>query len=719
MTKEKEQIEVIYEDSLEIGQPDLAISKISAQGNEKDKEAENLDLQTSRSTLKKNFASKKNQENTDFNYIDYNRISAPIGRSVSGVDPNNVADNNNNNETLTRLVHNNDVEPPQPSYDESYSSVVDSNGGIYLADGRGGLITVGEQLPGVLNLDDLEDDNASSERLHKRGQARPKEERLTDPKSAVNQHSRNVERRKNVPHYQLQRFQQQQHFKRMQQPSHASVLNLNKNQDQEAKLVEGSSGEPKRQDLEMMSFEEFSSLVGNSEIIVLPVVKDDPAPAQSSPRSRAWSPQSNVQYNPTFVKYVGADESSFFDENKSADHYNQPVSPRPKQFVISRASPPRAAVQSRYPTVPRVNHQRHFRPFIPPYSGFEERRISEPTVHRHRPAGPNEHIKPVEETSVEGIASVDKHLNTPPFIPVTVPPRQNERSRSLRPSANRSNSLKNQTFVDSRNFKPVDNKPLVDARNTNPGHQPSRERVVILQSYPQPFSQSNKNRSLILTNHERPRHQNPEFKPVRNSGVPSEHGQPFGLVDYDEDFSSKPKDVLPSSQPTQKPTTVLTEHHTASRGYTLSTHSTTPLPLETRTSRKPRPNDKRNSKLKSNQTSGPPSRPLNLYPTPVPLETATKCMPRNCLLPDCNCGSAQIPGGLNRNQVPQIVMITFDDAINDLNWDIYEEIFNGKRKNPNHCPLLGTFYVSHEWTDYGQVQTLYSRGHEMASHGIT
>jgi len=71
LTKEKEQIEVIYEDSLEIGQPDLAISKISAQGNEKDKEAENLDLQTSRSTLKKNFASKKNQENTDFNYIDY------------------------------------------------------------------------------------------------------------------------------------------------------------------------------------------------------------------------------------------------------------------------------------------------------------------------------------------------------------------------------------------------------------------------------------------------------------------------------------------------------------------------------------------------------------------------------------------------------------------------------------------------------------------------
>lgn len=63
-------------------------------------------------------------------------------------------------------------------------------------------------------------------------------------------------------------------------------------------------------------------------------------------------------------------------------------------------------------------------------------------------------------------------------------------------------------------------------------------------------------------------------------------------------------------------------------------------------------------------------------------------------------------------------MITFDDSINDLNWDLYREIFSN-RVNPNGCPALGTFYVSHEWTDYSQVQTLYSEGHEMASHSIT
>ena len=74
---------------------------------------------------------------------------------------------------------------------------------------------------------------------------------------------------------------------------------------------------------------------------------------------------------------------------------------------------------------------------------------------------------------------------------------------------------------------------------------------------------------------------------------------------------------------------------------------------------------------------------------------------------------------LTPKQIPQIIMITFDDAVNDVNWHIYEEIFTADRKNPNGCPIRATFYVSHEWTDYGQVQTLYSRGHEIASHSIT
>lgn len=73
---------------------------------------------------------------------------------------------------------------------------------------------------------------------------------------------------------------------------------------------------------------------------------------------------------------------------------------------------------------------------------------------------------------------------------------------------------------------------------------------------------------------------------------------------------------------------------------------------------------------------------------------------------------------MTKEKVPQIVLLTFDDALNDLNWKLYQDIFYAGRTNPNGCPILGTFYVSHEWTDYGKVQTMYANGHEMASHSI-
>ncbi|CAG2121774.1 unnamed protein product, partial [Medioppia subpectinata] len=92
---------------------------------------------------------------------------------------------------------------------------------------------------------------------------------------------------------------------------------------------------------------------------------------------------------------------------------------------------------------------------------------------------------------------------------------------------------------------------------------------------------------------------------------------------------------------------------------------------------------------------------------------------KSCRLPDCFCAGTDIPGNIPVSQMPQIILITFDDAINDINWHIYDEVFQPHRTNPNGCPIRATFYVSHEWTDYGQVQTLYSRGHEMASHSVT
>ncbi|XP_050741463.1 uncharacterized protein LOC108033141 isoform X11 [Drosophila biarmipes] len=116
----------------------------------------------------------------------------------------------------------------------------------------------------------------------------------------------------------------------------------------------------------------------------------------------------------------------------------------------------------------------------------------------------------------------------------------------------------------------------------------------------------------------------------------------------------------------------------------------------------------------------PPTRPDPIYPQPTPDKTAAKCRKDVCLLPDCYCGGKDIPGGLSASETPQIVLITFDDAVNTINIDLYEELFNNEsRKNPNGCPWRGTFYLSHEWTDYGMVQDLYSQGHEIASHTVS
>lgn len=81
--------------------------------------------------------------------------------------------------------------------------------------------------------------------------------------------------------------------------------------------------------------------------------------------------------------------------------------------------------------------------------------------------------------------------------------------------------------------------------------------------------------------------------------------------------------------------------------------------------------------------------------------------------------SFHIAGDMPVEDIPQIVLLTFDDSVNDLNKQLYSDLFSKGRVNPNGCPISATFYVSHEWTDYSQVQNLYSDGHEMASHTVS
>lgn len=66
-----------------------------------------------------------------------------------------------------------------------------------------------------------------------------------------------------------------------------------------------------------------------------------------------------------------------------------------------------------------------------------------------------------------------------------------------------------------------------------------------------------------------------------------------------------------------------------------------------------------------------------------------------------------------------MVMITFDGAVNDLNFNTYSKLFLENRTNPNGCPIRGTFFVSHDYTNYQRVQDFYSQGHEIAVGTIT
>lgn len=101
---------------------------------------------------------------------------------------------------------------------------------------------------------------------------------------------------------------------------------------------------------------------------------------------------------------------------------------------------------------------------------------------------------------------------------------------------------------------------------------------------------------------------------------------------------------------------------------------------------------------------------------------AEPCDPSVCQLPECFCSkdATRIPGDLEPVHTPQMIIITFDDAINNENWELYNsKIFTPTRKNPNGCPIRGSFFVSHQYTDYQKVQKLWQDGHEIGIHSIT
>ena len=104
------------------------------------------------------------------------------------------------------------------------------------------------------------------------------------------------------------------------------------------------------------------------------------------------------------------------------------------------------------------------------------------------------------------------------------------------------------------------------------------------------------------------------------------------------------------------------------------------------------------------------------------LGSSLPCDEEKCLLPYCFCSGTKIPRNLSTEEVPQMVMLTFDDYVNSINWGFYKKLFiNGPepKKNTNGCNITGTFFVSHKSTDYLKVETLWQLGHEIADHSVS
>ncbi|XP_076319463.1 chitin deacetylase 7-like [Tachypleus tridentatus] len=119
-------------------------------------------------------------------------------------------------------------------------------------------------------------------------------------------------------------------------------------------------------------------------------------------------------------------------------------------------------------------------------------------------------------------------------------------------------------------------------------------------------------------------------------------------------------------------------------------------------------------------TCGPVELTTAVPTTPDPL-VVSKCNTSQCLLPNCFCSSdgTQIPGGLEPEQTPQMVFLTFDGALNYINYEQYQNVLNETRKNPNGCPIKATFFTAHEYSSYFFVQKLYSDGHEFGVNSVS
>nr|XP_034299792.1 uncharacterized protein LOC105329702 [Crassostrea gigas] len=89
----------------------------------------------------------------------------------------------------------------------------------------------------------------------------------------------------------------------------------------------------------------------------------------------------------------------------------------------------------------------------------------------------------------------------------------------------------------------------------------------------------------------------------------------------------------------------------------------------------------------------------------------------NCPLPNCRCFlDSAVPGGLNVSDVPQLVVLTMDYALNEEYEPLYNQIFSVA--NPNGCEIRGTFFVQDKTSNLGLVKRYADGGFEIGINSI-
>ena len=51
-----------------------------------------------------------------------------------------------------------------------------------------------------------------------------------------------------------------------------------------------------------------------------------------------------------------------------------------------------------------------------------------------------------------------------------------------------------------------------------------------------------------------------------------------------------------------------------------------------------------------------------------------------------------------------MIVVSFDDAINNNNYPELDRFLSGRPKNPNGCDIKATFFVSHRYNNYSMAQ---------------